>query len=445
MLVGAGTVCGCAYYNGLYNANQLVKDAVRAEREGRAGEAQSLWSRAAVKAESVAVRYTESSYHDDALLLRGRALRAAGQCGAALEPLRAAIATSSDGALVESAHFLRGRCQLTLGMVDSAIASFSRALPSDDIVLASEAHLWRGRAYAATGAYRAAIVDFSASSLVDAAFDLAVAHARLGQPAAAGRVLQWRVDGQFSESLWLAALDSVGGEFPDLAAAVVERLIEHPGLSQVEKGRLLLQDGDRWAVRGYAAEAAARYEEVVGVAPGSAVAQGARFRRVVAELQSTDDLERLPALLDDLTGMIDVSGPMLPSVAELSAVVETAVESLRQSRGDDSPADDWRRQNPDLEIFLAAESLRDKAEAELLAAALFEEVVSRYPNSPVAPKALLAAAVLDPSVTDSLVASVRRRYPLSPYALVLTGGGREAYAALEDSLRTLILARRGEP
>ncbi len=104
MLLGVVTICGCAYFNGLYNANQLAKDAIRAEREGRVGEARSLWSQAAVKAESVAVRYTESRYFDDALLLQGRALRAAGQCEPAIAPLQLAIQTSADKDLLESAH-----------------------------------------------------------------------------------------------------------------------------------------------------------------------------------------------------------------------------------------------------------------------------------------------------------------------------------------------------
>ena len=68
-----GLLAGCAYYNGLYNANRLVKAAEKAEREGRVGEARSFWAQAAVKAESVVARYPESKYRDDALLLRGRA------------------------------------------------------------------------------------------------------------------------------------------------------------------------------------------------------------------------------------------------------------------------------------------------------------------------------------------------------------------------------------
>ena len=40
-LLTAGMV-GCAYYNGLFNANRLAADAERAERDGRSGEARSL-------------------------------------------------------------------------------------------------------------------------------------------------------------------------------------------------------------------------------------------------------------------------------------------------------------------------------------------------------------------------------------------------------------------
>ena len=39
LLVGA---MACAYYNGLYNANRLVGEAEKAQREGRSGEARSL-------------------------------------------------------------------------------------------------------------------------------------------------------------------------------------------------------------------------------------------------------------------------------------------------------------------------------------------------------------------------------------------------------------------
>ena len=77
-LAAVALLGGCAYYNGLYNANRLVKEAERASRDGRIGEARSLWTRAAIKAESVAVRCPASRYRDDAWLVWGRALREAG-------------------------------------------------------------------------------------------------------------------------------------------------------------------------------------------------------------------------------------------------------------------------------------------------------------------------------------------------------------------------------
>jgi len=259
LLLGAATVSGCAYFNGLYNANQLIKDARRAEREGRIGEARSLWSRAAVKAESVAVRYDQSKYHDDALVLQGMALWAAGQCRNAAAPLQAAIEISDDPALVERAHFFLGRCEYEDGQMGPAISSFSRTLPSDDTLLASGAHLWRGRAYEATGQHYLAIADFRASSLVDAAFDLAVAYARLDLPADAEDVLRWRVDGDFEPDLWTATLDSVGDFLPDLSATVTELLLERLDLDDAESGDLLLRDGEMWVAWEEGEQAATRF------------------------------------------------------------------------------------------------------------------------------------------------------------------------------------------
>jgi len=79
-----------------------------------------------------------------------------------------------------------------------------------------------------------------------------------------------------------------------------------------------------------------------------------------------------------------------------------------------------------------------------LAASLFAEVEQLYGASALAPKSLLAIAALRPDASDSLVDVLRDRYPESPYALVLAGGGSEAFQAAEDSLmRAARDARRG--
>ena len=441
LILGAASLSGCAYFNGLYNANQLAKEAVRAEREGRVGEARSLWSRAAVKAESVSVRYTESKYRDDALLLRGTALYAAGRLEEALEPLELAIVVSPDTSLVERALLVLGRCQLALDNPNDAIVSFTRALPSNDTLLASSAHLWRGRAHAALGSHADAVADFAASSIVDAAFDLAVAQARLGRRSEAERVLAWRVEGDYTEHLWLAVLDSIGIQFPGAASSIVDYLLEVGELSAEQKGVLLLDDGGRWFDAGESELANARFLQVLDVAARYPVSDLARLMFYVSRLQTESDLGMLATMLDSVSATEVPDWDMRPSPQELLSVLEMAVGVLEDRGSNTEAGDDRRRAHLDLEMFLAAEALRDKLGAHGLAASLFEEIEFRFPGSPLAPKALLAAASLDSVASDSLIQIARHRYPHSPYVLVLRGLALAEYAALEDSIRSLILLR----
>jgi hypothetical protein len=74
-------------------------------------------------------------------------------------------------------------------------------------------------------------------------------------------------------------------------------------------------------------------------------------------------------------------------------------------------------------------------------------MAARFPESPWAPKALVAAIVTGHPAADSLGAVLRRRYADSPYAAAADGrpGLEGAYAALEDSLRqTLAVVEGGE-
>ena len=67
LLLTALLLGGCAYYNGLYNAERLVRSAEKAEREGRTGEASGYWGEAAVKAETVLARFPTSKWADPAV------------------------------------------------------------------------------------------------------------------------------------------------------------------------------------------------------------------------------------------------------------------------------------------------------------------------------------------------------------------------------------------
>ena len=440
--LAAGTVAGCAYYNGLYNANRLAKDANKAAREGRSGEARSLWSQAAVKAESVAVRYPESKYRDDAMLLQGRALSASGQCHRALAPLHAALESSADSAIRQRARLLLGRCHVELGDAQPAIAVLTPLTEVADSSLSASARLWRGRALIAEGAYSAARADLEMSGEPDAAFDLAVAYAHMDQPANAREALERRLSGTYAEDRWLATLDVLGATHLRVAAAVVDGLVQERDLTPGERGRLLLADGERWARRDSFGLAIERYDAVLAVARDSAAGRMARVRRIVAELRVTADVARLPVLLGSLQTAGSEGGAAARSVAPFVDLLRGVVLSVRKAEAEALVGNELRSGNADLWLFLAAEAVRDSLGASPLAAALFERMAAGFPESPIAPKALLAAAVIHPAVADSLLLVLFREYPTSPYTLALSGTANQGFAAIEDSLRTLLAAGR---
>src|SRR5262249_17767656 len=80
LLAAAVLLGGCAYYNGMYNTSRMAKSARKAERDGRAFEAQGYWGQVVTKADSLVVRHPQSKYADQATVLRGLALARLNQC-----------------------------------------------------------------------------------------------------------------------------------------------------------------------------------------------------------------------------------------------------------------------------------------------------------------------------------------------------------------------------
>jgi hypothetical protein len=89
----------------------------------------------------------------------------------------------------------------------------------------------------------------------------------------------------------------------------------------------------------------------------------------------------------------------------------------------------------DLHLFLAAESARDSLAAPAVAVSLFRTIVDSFPESPYAPKAILAGKALDPVWGESAVTLLEGRYALSPYVALLRGEEPYGYQQLEDSLQ----------
>jgi predicted negative regulator of RcsB-dependent stress response len=419
------SIAACAYYNGLYNANRLANDARRAEREGRTSEARSLWSRAAVKAETVIARFPKSKYHDDALLLHGLALARLNSCGQALSSLREATTSSRDERVRADAHLLAARCWLALEQPESVLTEVATLADGARREGRDEALLLRGQAYVWLGRDAPALADLEASAAPAAAYPRAIALVRLGRSVAAESVLTRAALDSYDEQSWLPALDSVGRRSPAAAAALVDRLVTRPDLTPGEQRRLLLRDGERWLNAGEDTLAARRFSAIAAVAPDSSEGGTARAHLAVQRLRQTHSLAELPARLDSLASASRRGGPAVQVVAPYVAVLTRTVDAL----------------DPDampLALFLAGEYLRDSLGMRDVAAEAFAEVVRRAPESVIAPKALLAQAVLEPGSSDSLVALVRERYPESVYTLALVGSAGDAYRVLEDSLQRVI-------
>ena len=90
-ILGLPLVAGCAYYNRMWSAERLAREARRQEANGLQAQARINWGLAAAKAESVLVRHPRSRWADDALVLQGEALARSGACAAAGDPLERAL------------------------------------------------------------------------------------------------------------------------------------------------------------------------------------------------------------------------------------------------------------------------------------------------------------------------------------------------------------------
>ena len=413
---------GCAYYNGLYNANRLAHEAERAERDGRTGEARSLWSQAAVKAESVVSQHPKSRYRDDALYLQGRALQRVGSGSQALPPLALAADSSPDVGLRAGARLLLGDCRLQLREPESTLVVVAPVLEEGSADARSAARLLRGRALLLLGRNEAALEELTASGAREGAYAKAVALARLGRRAEAVATLEGVLDGPYVEGRWLPTLDSVGRADPAVVIPVLERLAAHPDVRDGERSRLWLTDGQRWLGAGDTATAERRFRAVRDLAADSSEGRAARAHLAVFAARRAVAWTDVRALADSLRSVLQQGGEAIRIGGPFSNVLVRARNAL--------DADGMS-----MELFLAAEDVRDTVGNPELAASLLEQVVERYSGTVLAPKALLALAAVRPAVGDSLVEILRTRYPESPYTLVLAGAGSAAYEALEDSLR----------
>ena len=417
----------CAYYNGLYNANRLADEARKAEREGRIGEARSLWSRAAVKAESVAIRYPSSRWRDDAWLLWGESLRRMDACQRATEPLQLAIDSSIDLGVVDAARLVAAECRLFMREPGAALVLLGPVADSDR-PHAAEARALRARTYLAAGQWEGALAD-ARSAGPAGAMTAATALARMGRGGEAATAMDGRLRAPLVEAEWREALAALSPVAPADAARLALAVGARGDVSPGVRARLLLAEGER--ALGAGQEAWDLFTAARAVAPDSVEGRVAEAFLVMLRLNRPVAADSIAVMLAAVRRVTAPGGRAVQIVGRGLTVLPnilTAVENRQEPAG----------------LFLAAELARDSLRTPGLAGGLFLEVARRVDDEALAPKAIVAAMEALPAARDSLRTVLATRYPASVYYRALLGDMGERYRIVEDSLHAVFVSLRAQ-
>jgi tetratricopeptide (TPR) repeat protein len=422
--------CGCAYYNGMYNAKHLAHDARKAEREGRVAEANNLWGQVELKAESVVVHHPTSRWSDEARLLQGTALVKLGNCDGALRPLETVLSSTRNSRLGEDAAMLIGGCRADLGDPDGVLVAYARLLNSRDPERRSIALYQHGHALRLLGRFEEAEGELRTSRYPGAKAEWAAAAAGVGRVPEALAVADSLAASGDTTAPWQPLLALIGERDPEGAAALVDRIAAAPAFSPALKASLLLDDGERW-LRRDSNRGDARLLQADSAARDTPVLTSVRLERartIVARAATMEELNQAASELEDFGGPVAGGGPSGPRLAATARLVMATADSTPPGtpRGD-------------LRLFLAGELARDSLGAPRFAANQFRRVALGWPDSPFAPKALLALIDLEPEGADSLRSALLDRYQANPYVAMSRGDEASEYEALEDSLRLFLV------
>jgi hypothetical protein len=427
LILVAGLLGGCVYYNGMYNAKRLAGSARRAERDGRTFEANNLWGQVVTRAESLVARHPDSKYVDEALVLKGVALSRLKQCRAAVTPLARLPLLPPEAEVTEEGSLALGRCRLELGEPEAAEAFLTRVAESEDPVRRNEARLLRARALRMTARPEEALALLEGvpgpRAMDERLLALAGARRRDGALALADTMLATRD----STARWDTVVVAVGREDPVTASLLVDRLQARPGSPPATRAQLLLDDGLRIAAVD-TARAEARLRQAASLEKAGPAGEQARLRLTRLHLSRVASPSDLPPLAKDLDAQI---ARQTTVAGEASQIRDCITRILLASDSASAGA-----AQADLRLFLAAETARDSLAAPALAASLFRRLAEAIPESPYAPKAILAGTVLDSLWGASAMPLLEMQYASSPYVAFLQGEEPYGYRELEDSLRS---------
>lgn len=428
------TMGGCAYYNALYNAQRAFEEAERHALEGRSGVAASTYSTAVQKAKRSYERDKDGRWADDALLLIARAQFGRGSYTDVHEPLRALLEFSRDASMRAQAHAYLGAAQLRLGRPESAAVHLDSALASPSPARGF-ASLWRARSRRLSGDTAGAMADlkeaFSAPGRtgIDARLEQINWAMLDAQPASAaeafGSLLADPRSRGWTDSLRSLITVSAARWGADEVRRMTAAALQAPWPGAARDSLLLFR----------AALAAEAGDYDVAEAEARALASGASTG--VADLARLANARWQVQRAETLADLGEARSLLVSAVGN-----QEAVDLVRGIRVVGVLIERAERNGQALGLFAAAEHARDQLRAPALARRLFIAYADMVPEALWAPKALLAAAALEP--TESDMADIRERLDRmsgSVYVAAVRGGVAEGeFVSAEERLQRSLAA-----
>lgn len=418
-------LASCAYYNGLYNAREAEHRADALARAGRDAEAGALYATAAEKAETVLVRYPKSRWRTDALYLAGRGSALGGRCEQGLRRIEEFLAAPPskserrDRSRRDRARLSAGICLTSQDRAAEALATLEPLARTATPSIRHDAALWAARAATRLGDHDRAARFLAALGPGEAQWELVSASLRAGAYARAESLL---------------ALRASAGDLPDAASEAVRAL----WTAGRRDGAVSLVDrfGDSRAPAGARARLHLELGELALADDRAEVAR--RHLGAARRLTSDTLVERRAEAL--LTGLAVADAESMDGVARALSRPGAGRGTAEHQRLDDLATLvrllSIRADPTGASLFLAGEVARDSLRAPAVARWLFARLPEAIPDSPLAPKALLAAAALWRDSADAFRGRVVEKYRATPYARIAAGDGvGEPVTADDDLLR----------
>jgi len=423
---------GCAWSNSLYQARHSARDAARAEREARPGEAQAAWTSVVLHADSAYARSPRGKRGAEALWLAGHASVRLNDCARAVPTLEAALFALGNAPW-------RSQLLLELGQCDEATRSASASSvyamligSTSDPVIQRQARIRQGHVLTLESRWADALAVLDNEDTIPARLDRAMALAQLGRTDRALQDLEPSLAASDTTVRWLNYVEAFAPHGTEATDSLLARLLAFPNAREVQRAEWLFA-GARAALTADPAAADRRLRQLALRTPGRWVTEGAMLQVELRITRATS-----PATVRNVLDSLR-RGPELPeglAAMRLNRLQQGALQVL-------GPNDSTRAgaAGGDLVMFALAEYARDSLGAPRLAGWFFGRLERDWPASPYVPKALLARSMLEPDSSATFIARVRRQSG-SPYLTAAEGdvAGAMRRSRLEDSLGKFITA-----